>query len=156
MSKPRAYCPELNERDIYRFMRHCKSHNDCLMWIGRRNEKGYGEFYVDGRTWKAHRIAFLIEHGFLPEGFQISHTCANVWCVNPNHLTASKTFENITEMYARKYGGLYLSGDNIRHLKAVINQMHKAGGKAKTYADAIEKALPACWKKLKSTHQYPS
>jgi hypothetical protein len=34
----------------------------------------------------AHRVAYELAKGPIPEGQQVHHTCENKWCVNADHL----------------------------------------------------------------------
>ena len=58
----------------------------CWTWGGTIGSGGYGEFKLDGVTWKAHRLAFFLSFGFIAE--VIAHKCDNVLCANPQHLFA--------------------------------------------------------------------
>lgn len=57
----------------------------CWMWIGHVSEDGYGTFSA-GRMVKAHRFAYELLVGPIPEGLMIDHRCRNTRCVNPTHL----------------------------------------------------------------------
>lgn len=62
----------------------------CWEWTGSKQRQGYGRL---GRTeggkyteLMAHRIAFELYVGPIPEGLVIDHLCRNRGCVNPDHL----------------------------------------------------------------------
>lgn len=59
----------------------------CWEWTASRNAKGYGCFRVaDRRNATAHRVAWEMLVGVIPEGMQLDHLCRNRSCVNPDHL----------------------------------------------------------------------
>jgi hypothetical protein len=59
----------------------------CLIWTGSRYPKGYGRAIMLG-TEGAHRVAYILAKGPIPEGKQIDHLCRVKACVNPDHLEA--------------------------------------------------------------------
>lgn len=74
----------------------------CWRWLGRRRDcKGYGGVTIDGRPFQAHRIAFQLFIGPIPDGLEILHSCDNRPCVNPNHLKAGTHSANMAEMVSR-------------------------------------------------------
>lgn len=64
-----------------------KQKGKCLVWLGYCNGD-YGQVSYHGRNIYVHRLAFMMTNGREPSG-QIKHTCGNVLCVNPEHLTDS-------------------------------------------------------------------
>jgi hypothetical protein len=61
--------------------------NDCLDWIGARTSDGYGSFNAgQGRSAKAHTLAYAWRFGDVPEGLELDHLCRRRQCVNPEHL----------------------------------------------------------------------
>ena len=66
---------------------------DCLIWQGCLS-KGYGVIWVDGRMLRVHRIAYAEEHGAIPEGLVVDHTCHEKRCVNHWHLRGVTTKQN--------------------------------------------------------------
>lgn len=67
----------------------------CWLWMAGRNRGGYGTFYVDGRDVKAHRYAYELLVGPIPEGLVIDHLCRTRACVNPSHLDPVTAEENV-------------------------------------------------------------
>ncbi len=64
---------------------------DCWPWIGFRRPDGYGVVGRKGRFIKAHRMAWELTNGPIPEGAGyhgtcVMHRCDRPECVNPKHL----------------------------------------------------------------------
>lgn len=59
----------------------------CWLWTGATN-RGYGAFtpVAPGPQLKAHRYAYELEVGPIPDGLQIDHLCRTPLCVNPAHM----------------------------------------------------------------------
>lgn len=69
---------------------------DSGCWHFGRNSK-YGSF----RGYAAHRVAFTLSHGRIPDGFVVAHKCDNPCCVNPGHLEAVTSGKNVRDAHAR-------------------------------------------------------
>lgn len=66
---------------------------DCLVFTGTLTSKGYGQLYYKGKTCRAHRVAFEIEHGRPPNGL-LMHSCDNPACCNVEHLSEGDDLQN--------------------------------------------------------------
>jgi hypothetical protein len=66
----------------------------CWTWTGTRDSKGYGNFYVGDRTFKAHRWSYEFFVFTIPEDLEIDHVCLNKPCVNPWHCETVPRIEN--------------------------------------------------------------
>lgn len=58
----------------------------CWEWTGSINNKGYGRTSVKRRPVYAHRVAYELCVGPIPDGHELDHLCRNPRCVNPEHL----------------------------------------------------------------------
>lgn len=98
--KPRGWRRE-TDRDAQLFDRTVVTDGGCWEWQGYRSRKGYGEIKVDGRMEKAHRQAFLLRRGPIPQGMHVLHRCDNPPCVNPDHLFLGTNDDNVADRTAK-------------------------------------------------------
>lgn len=78
--------------------------NSCWEWQGRRNEQrgGYGTFSpARGRDYRAHRFAWELTHGAIPDGTDVCHSCDNPPCCRPDHLFLGDAAANVADMVSK-------------------------------------------------------
>jgi hypothetical protein len=73
----------------------------CLVWCGAVDRAGYGNVRWSGRCLKAHRAAFILVHGSIPEGLDILHSCDTPSCCEVSHLRAGTDKENARDRDTR-------------------------------------------------------
>ena len=73
----------------------------CHNWIASCTTDGYGYFKIDGVGWGAHRAAWFLLVGDIPEGQCVLHHCDNIKCVNPDHLFLGSQYDNIQDMVSK-------------------------------------------------------
>ena len=79
--------------------------DECWPWTGA-TRGGYGMYAVRsgvnaGKTMSAHRIAYEIAHGPIPEDHDVLHRCDNPPCCNPRHLFSGTHLDNMADMRAK-------------------------------------------------------
>lgn len=72
----------------------------CWGFTGATTSRGYGSLSHEGRIWSAHRLAYTLLVGPIPDGMTIDHLCFNKRCCNPAHLEAVTGSENTRRAFA--------------------------------------------------------
>ncbi len=67
----------------------------CWIWQGALGKDGYGVLKFNGHHTGAHRAAYIMARGPIPDGMQIDHLCRNRLCVRPSHLEVVTCRENL-------------------------------------------------------------
>lgn len=68
---------------------------DCWEWLGGRGNHGHGYLRIARATTMAHRYAWELLVGPIPDGLELDHLCRNPPCVNPDHLEPVTHRENL-------------------------------------------------------------
>ena len=93
---------EMAESAAERLWSRVEKSSECWEWSGCKTAKhGYGRIMIWGKDHMAHRVAYLLANGEIPNGLVIDHICHNPPCVNPAHLRAVTVKQN-TENYGRQ------------------------------------------------------
>ncbi len=78
---------ERYEKAIRRFWSYVRKGpaSECWEWLSAKRG-GYGRFSLGDHLVAAHRLAYELLFGPIPEGMCLDHLCRNHGCVNPYHL----------------------------------------------------------------------
>lgn len=68
--------------------------NGCTVWAGYIARNGYGYMSFRGVRTEAHRVAWTLANGPIPDGMEIDHRCHNRACMNADHLRLATTSQN--------------------------------------------------------------
>ena len=66
----------------------------CREWIKRKNEKGYGQIGIGGKSYLTHKLMWEVCKGPVPIGLQVCHRCDNPSCVRLDHLFLGTNRDN--------------------------------------------------------------
>jgi hypothetical protein len=85
-----------------------RTHGDpvfgCWVWSGATNRKGYGVYIFRGKYVGAHRVAWTLFRGPIPDGLFVLHRCDNPPCLNPDHLFLGTHNDNMIDMVLKGRG----------------------------------------------------
>jgi hypothetical protein len=76
----------------------------CWIWVKGRDGDGYGMFHWRGRMVKAHRFAYELRYGPIPDGLQIRHRCDEPSCVRHGHMLLGTALDNAADRENRGRG----------------------------------------------------
>lgn len=79
------------------FERIVISESGCWLYQRGLSGKGYGIISIKDRAVQAHRVAYELRRGPIPEGLCVLHKCDVPRCINPDHLFLGTLGENNTD-----------------------------------------------------------
>jgi hypothetical protein len=109
-----------------RFWPKVQKTDTCWLWTGGNLSDGYGRIYTYFRDKKpvlelAHRVAWQLTNGPIPEGIDVLHRCDNPSCVRPDHLFLGTLLDNAVDRENKgRGGGKKIQGEN--HYKVELSQ----------------------------------
>ena len=91
--------------------------DECWGWKGCL-QAGYGFLAHNKKQMNAHRVAYELFIGPIPEGLCVCHKCDNPVCSNPDHLFLGTKGDNLRDM-TRKGRNV----GNLRHPRASVEKV---------------------------------
>jgi hypothetical protein len=93
------YIRYLNAQALLKMAEHMES--GCWEFQGNRQAKGHGRLNYHTRKVLAHRLAWELTHGPIPDGMLVCHHCDNPPCCNPLHLYVGTHKDNTGDAMRR-------------------------------------------------------
>lgn len=115
---PRGVYPRAPRRPAAeRFWVKVQKSADCWLWTASLDRTGYGVFALSaGHFARAHRYAYELLVGPIPDGLFLCHRCDVRTCVNPAHMFIGTAKDNTDDMHRKgRWVVPYLTQTHCRH-----------------------------------------
>ncbi len=97
-----------------KFWAKVQKSDGCWVWQGCIVRR-YGVLGHDGKQVKAHRVAWGLTNGPIPNGLSVLHKCDNPPCVRPDHLFLGTQLDNMRDCSAKGRSGIRgMNGTGLR------------------------------------------
>ncbi len=112
-----------------------KNEDECWEWQAALLKNGYGFFGINRRMVLAHRVAWTLRNGDIPNKMCVCHHCDNPRCVNPDHLFLGTQTDNLQDMArkGRHVGNRKLTTTQIEEIKNLLSSGLSQGEIGKIY-----------------------
>lgn len=135
---------QITDKDIARFWSHVDKSGECWNWTASRKPQGYGEFGINRHLVYAHRLAYELTYGPIPNGMQVCHHCDNRACVRPDHLFVGDQSANMQDMVSKRRVGAWTHPESLargnkhgRHTHPETTARGERAGRAKLTEEQV-------------------
>ena len=85
--------------------------DECWVWKTGKDVRFYPQFWTGKKTEPAHRVSYRLSKGPIPKGAVVMHSCDNMRCVNPAHLSVGSHLDNALDKIAKgRHNPVHLHG----------------------------------------------
>lgn len=114
----KAFCS-----DVCRFMSYVKVTDECWLWTGAVNRKGYGKLcFRENNSDTAHRVSYKLFNGPIEDGMLVCHSCDVANCVKPGHLWLGDNKENMMDMVEKGRQSSRLTFKDILKIRELVEK----------------------------------
>jgi len=103
----------------------------CQIWMRCTNAAGYGRIGIGNKFFLAHRVAYGLASGGIPDAMFVLHRCDVPPCVNPSHLFLGTDADNKADMVAKarqqrgeKHAHAVLTDEQVIAIRADTRPQH--------------------------------
>jgi hypothetical protein len=110
------------------WLRAHRTPDGCWPWLLAPGHNGYGRFGKPGL--RAHRVAYALANGPIPDGSHVLHDCDNPACVRPSHLKLGTHQDNMRDRDRKGRGSrMFQRGFDPRRIndRARLAEIGRAG-----------------------------
>ena len=95
----------------------------CWEWQGTKDRWGYGRLGTKRKFYGAHRVAWELSNGDIPEGLCVLHQYDNPGCCNPAHLFLGTNEDNRNDMFSkgRARCGHKITADDVIQIRKLCD-----------------------------------
>lgn len=126
-----------SEKYQLRFESKIDKSGECHLWMAATWSKGYGQFTLNGKNHRAHRVSYQNYNGDVGD-MQVLHKCDNPRCVNPEHLFLGTNLDNRQDSY---YKGRGNSGSRNGMSSLTSEQVSEIKSATGTYREIASRYL---------------
>lgn len=101
-----------------RFWTKVNKTDGCWLWTGALDTSKYGILLIHGTPRTAHRVAWELINGPIPDGMCVCHHCDVRHCVNPAHLWLGTNADNVADKLRKGRGASTLTPDDVRAIRS--------------------------------------
>jgi hypothetical protein len=90
--------------------------NGCWKLHTKQKQDSYINVTMNGHIGLAHRIAYMLAKGAIPNGLMVCHNCPggdNKWCVNPKHMFLGTAKEHGADRVKKKQVGAWTHPERL-------------------------------------------
>lgn len=125
----------------------------CWNWKAGLISSGYGSAYSPTLgPQAAHRLAWILTNGEIPDGMYVLHKCDNKKCVNPDHLylgTQKKNLQDAKDRGLTNTGEKHWNTSITESEVKLMRSLYKSGTPIKMIADIFNITYKNTWQILK-------
>ena len=118
-----SFKPWSDEQFRTHFWGRCVAQTDgCWLYSGSVERTGYGRVKRAGKKHMAHRMAYLLANGEIPDEMVVCHKCDVRLCCNPAHLFIGTRNDNTQDAVSKQR---HAQGERCNHNKLTAEQVQQ-------------------------------